>query len=163
MSASAKGCAKRKPSTSRSVQKYAAQSGAKTIAMSAKGIGAWGCRFGSGTGGLRGAGARRHHRLDHRARGGDDPDGALERAARFARAGRNLGELHQVAGREPALDLADHDLAARVPPQLRDQLVGGQLQRIEAEPRAEILADHLRDREIERAVVGVLQKTVGPQ
>ena len=105
----------------------------------------------------------RRRGLSARAGRRHDPDRRLQRAARLGRGGRDLGELHQVAGRQPALDLAQHQLAPRGAAQLVDQLVGGQLQRIEAEARAQVLADHLRDREIEGPVVGVLEEAVGAQ
>ena len=47
----------------------------------------------------------------HRPRRGDDPDRALQRAARLGGRRRDLGELHQVARRQPALDLAQQQLA----------------------------------------------------
>ena len=83
------------------------------------------------------------------------------------RASAALGEILANFTRSQAeshpCDLAQHQLAAGLAAQLRDQLVGGQLQRVEAVAAAQVLADDLGDGEVEGAVVGVLQEAVGAQ
>src|SRR5579862_2104634 len=94
------------------------------------------------------------------ARRRDDAQRRLERAARLRGRRRDLRELHEVAGREPARDLPENELATRAPLELVDELVRRELERIEAEARAQVLAHDLGHREVERPVVGVLEEAV---
>ena len=82
----------------------------------------------------------------------DDADRRLQRAARLG--GAWARSWRTSPGRRPTASPRSRPAAARgrrSASQLGDQLVGGQLQRIEAEAGAQVLANDLGHREVERA------------